>query len=193
MVAPQRDRRMRHIASSLHLGLITVVAGMAGGAAFGALCASLGLLVSEEATAATATLALGGLSAAAFCNRRLPQRDRETSMGLMRGGPRVWAMANGFQLGMAATTRIGFWIWYVLPIVCALSRSVSFGLIVGGTYGATRTIGHAAIGWQIARHENDGARERFGASVLRLGPRHRAVTRIVAGATFLALFLWVGI
>ena len=55
--------------------------------------------------------------------------------------PTTWAAKNGVALGTGMTTRIGFGLWYVVPISIALSGSVASGVLIGGVYGFVRTAG----------------------------------------------------
>ena len=48
-------------------------------------------------------------------------------------------------MGLGATSRIGFWLWYVIPVGASLiGDSVASGIIYG-TYGLVRALGAVVI------------------------------------------------
>jgi len=53
-------------------------------------------------------------------------------------GPLRWAFRNGAALGIGATTRIGFWLWYVVPVAALLVGRPALGAVVYGVYGLVR-------------------------------------------------------
>jgi hypothetical protein len=59
----------------------------------------------------------------------------------MHRGPLGWATRNGLALGIGATSRIGFWLWYVMPVTALLSASPLAGAAIYGLYGALRAGG----------------------------------------------------
>lgn len=50
------------------------------------------------------------------------------------------ALFNGATLGIGGTTRIGYCLWYVVPLAAFLSGSPYFGAISFGLYGFARAI-----------------------------------------------------
>lgn len=58
----------------------------------------------------------------------------------MHKGPLRWATRNGLALGFGATSRIGFLLWYVVPLGALLSGSPAFGAAIYGTYGLVRGV-----------------------------------------------------
>jgi hypothetical protein len=69
---------------------------------------------------------------------RPPQLDCETPRDWLRKGPLRWAIRNGLALGFGATSRIGFFLWYVVPLGALLSGCPVLGAIIYGTYGLVR-------------------------------------------------------
>lgn len=132
---------------SWQLKLVTyVAASFATAAVTGAWLAWLGGVVSEDVRVIVATLlALVGIAygAAQLLDRSPPlcQLDRETSQSWMDRGPLVWATLNGGALGLGFTSRLGFPLWYVVPVTAFLAASPILGAIVYGTYGVTRGAG----------------------------------------------------
>lgn len=58
----------------------------------------------------------------------------------MRKGPLRWAIRNGLSLGFGATSRIGFSLWYAVPLGALLLGSPLLGAAVYGTYGLLRAV-----------------------------------------------------
>lgn len=74
----------------------------------------------------------------------LPQLSRETSrrygaLGLS------WVARNGVAMGIGITTRLGFWLWYALPLAAALSGGPLRGAVVFGSYALVRASAPIAI------------------------------------------------
>lgn len=79
--------------------------------------------------------------------RRVPllQVDRETNQSWLHLGAVGWPVVNGLALGAGFLSRIGFLLWYLLPILCFAIGEVTAGALVLGTYGLIR--GGAVFGW----------------------------------------------
>lgn len=71
----------------------------------------------------------------------LPQCNRETPQPWMDHGPLRWAIRNGLTLGCGATTRLGFWLWYVIPTGALLSGDAGVGATLYAAYGTARGAG----------------------------------------------------
>lgn len=101
--------------------------------------------------AGAAVLCLGILEAFA---RRVPllECNRETPQRLLASGALRGAIANGLRLGHGLSTRVGFSLWYLVPIGAFLSGGATRGAIVYGSYGLTRGLGPwALIGFTAVR------------------------------------------
>lgn len=119
------------------------------GAATGAMLGAAGGLVPATARISIASvLALVAvvLGAGELGGRRvwLPQRDCETPQRWMHAGALRWAVRNGATLGIGAASRLGFWLWYAIPVGAILLGQPASGAALYGAYGATR--GFAAWG-----------------------------------------------
>lgn len=66
------------------------------------------------------------------------QCDRETPQSWLQQGLRMAVIKNGLALGNGATTRLGFWSWYVIPVSALLLGDPLAGAAVYGVYGFTR-------------------------------------------------------
>jgi hypothetical protein len=79
------------------------------------------------------------------------QCNRETPQSWVHKGPVKWAIQNGLALGCGATSRIGFWLWYVVPIGAFLIASPWVGAAIYGVYSTTRGMAVWAITLGLAR------------------------------------------
>lgn len=68
------------------------------------------------------------------------QVDRETRRSPASTGTARAAWGNGIALGLGATSRIGFWLWYVVPVAAFLSGDPLVGALLFGAYGLTRGV-----------------------------------------------------
>ncbi len=130
------------IVYSFSSALAGVVAGIALGAVGGFLALDLRLAIGS--VLAIVAVAVGGLE---FSGRRvqLPQFDCETPQRWVHRGPLSWATRNGLVLGFGATSRIGFWLWYAIPLGAFLVGDPAFGALSYGTYGLLRALGAVFI------------------------------------------------
>jgi hypothetical protein len=71
---------------------------------------------------------------------RLPQFDCETPRRWVDKGALRWAIQNGLALGFGATSRIGFLLWYVVPLGALLSGGPVLGATLYGAYGLVRGV-----------------------------------------------------
>lgn len=87
-------------------------------------------------------LAITGLSLCAIGKlarvQLLPQRDRETEQALLDRGPMHWALRNGALLGLAFPSRLGTWLWYVVPVGALATADPLAGALAYGLYGFVR-------------------------------------------------------
>jgi len=146
--------------------LASAFAGGAAGAVLGALGSLLPLdfRLASGSILAVAAIAVGGLE---FFGRRVQplQFDCETPQRWVHKGPIVWAIQNGLALGFGATSRIGFWLWYTIPLGAFLVGNPVFGAVTYGTYGLLRALGAVVVlliimgtkvdisDWLIERHD----------------------------------------
>lgn len=68
----------------------------------------------------------------------VPEWAGQTDQRLLYLGPVRWAAANGFLLGLGFTSRVGFWGWFLLPIICFSVGDSSKSAAVYGMYGFGR-------------------------------------------------------
>lgn len=96
----------------------------------------------RQLTAAVVAVFAIAAGAAGFLapNSRPIQYNRETPQRWTRAGPFRWALWNGCVLGIGAASRIGFWLWYAIPIGALLIGDPITGGILYGMYGLTRGV-----------------------------------------------------
>ena len=159
-------------------------AGLLAGAVVGALLGALGSAVDGLARLGVATT-LASLAALVgaleLAGRRTPlfQVDRETpKIWLDRESELGWAVRQGIALGVGATSRLGFPLWYVVPIAAVLSGSAAAGAAVFAAYALARTGATIAVILLLADRGRDAS---YGVRLMRA---HRAARRL-AGAILL--------
>lgn len=152
----------------------------------------MGHLIGQTATALISTLTALALialwvSGLALGRRVVPQIDRETSQRLLDRRPVVWATLNGALLGVGFTSRIGFVIWYVVPIAAFASREPLAGSLIFGSYGMARlsTVGAVAL-WVRAKPQS-GVIDRL----IYLHPAAIRATDVLSGLLVAAMIVTV--
>ncbi len=147
-----RSWRSKAVVYALSATLAGLVAGAALGSAGGLL--PLDLRIAVGSVLAVAAIAVGGLE---FFGRRIQplQFDCETPQRWVHKGPLEWATRNGLALGFGATSRIGFWLWYVVPIGSFLIGDAGLGALIYGAYGLTRSLGAVFIVLGIFWYKTD--------------------------------------
>ena len=148
--------------------LSSAFAGVAAGAVLGAVGSLLPLdfRLASGSILAVAAIAVGGLE---FFGRRIQplQFDCETPQRWVHKGPIAWAIQNGLALGFGATSRIGFWLWYAIPLGAFLVGNPLFGAVTYGTYSLLRALGAVVVLIIIMRTKvdiSDWLIERYGAA-----------------------------
>lgn len=131
-------------------GLAFTVAAVVASTIAGALLGVAGHLLSESVRSGLIfLLGMGGVLVALgeFFGHpvKLLQWNRETPQLWLNKGPLRWAVRNGITLGVGATSRIGFWLWYVVPLGALLSRNWLIGGAIYGLYGLLRASGTWAL------------------------------------------------
>ena len=125
--------------SSLGIPMIvlTATAAAAGAAVFAVIAAAGAAFPSASRGLLAAAASLALVVAAARASRPW-QRDAETPMDWLEREGLTVAVRNGLALGAGFLTRLGFWLWWMLPVLAFESGSVRAGAIVGAAYGAVR-------------------------------------------------------
>ncbi len=133
------------LAAALAGGVAGALLGMAGGHL------STRLRLAGAGLLAIPAIALGGWDLARAHLRPL-QCDRETPQRWMCAGALRWACRNGATLGLGATTRLGFWLWYVIPLGALLAGRPALGIAIYGGYGLVRGGAVWALLWWSLRN-----------------------------------------
>jgi hypothetical protein len=154
--------------------LSSTATGLAAGAVLGAAgnLLPIDLRVAFGSMLAVAAIAVGGLELSGRHVQPL-QFDCETPQRWVNRGPLRWATRNGLALGFGATSRIGFWLWYVVPLGAFLVGDSVLGAVIYGTYGLTRSLGavFVLVGMLVSKTDaSDWLLERYGdARILAAG------------------------
>jgi hypothetical protein len=136
--------------------LASTVAGLVAGAALGIVggLLPLDIRLAVGSILAIAAVAVGSLEL--FGRRMQPlQFDCETPQRWVNRGAWQWATRNGLTLGFGATSRIGFWLWYVIPLGAFLLGDPLASAVIYGTYGLVRALGAVVIILGMMRLEAD--------------------------------------
>jgi len=56
----------------------------------------------------------------------------------MDTGPTKWALLNGSTLGIGVFSRLGFWLWYIVPFGSLLVGDIFWSALIYGVYGCVR-------------------------------------------------------
>ena len=136
--------------------LASAVAGLVAGTVLGTVGSllSLDIRLAVGSILAVAAIAVGSLEL--WGRRPQPlQFDCETPQRWVNTGPLRWAIRNGLTLGFGATSRLGFWLWYVIPLGAFLIGNPGAGAAIYGTYSLVRALGAPVILLCSARLETD--------------------------------------
>ena len=136
--------------------LASGAAGLIAGAALGIVGGFLPLYVR---LAVGSVLAIAAVAVGTFelLGRRMQplQFDCETPQRWVDKGAWSWATMNGLTLGFGATSRIGFWLWYAIPLGAFLIGNPVAGAVIYGAYGLARALGAVAIILGMMRLDED--------------------------------------
>lgn len=174
--------------------IVYVLAGTFAGMLAGAALGWMGSLLTSEFRSALAvafSLVAIGLGLAELSGHRvaLIQVDRETPYAWLRPGPLRWAMRNGAAIGFGAATRLGFWLWFVIPIGAMLSGNPLIGALGWGLYALVRTASVGGILLLVQRRQLDTK----GSALLRQSERARGLVSAQLLAIGLTAMLIVGL
>ena len=113
---------------------VYVAFGFSAAALVGFCLGILGSTLGADARASIATVGAVGAIMVAMPELhgrkvKLVQLDRETPRDWLEGSPLGWAALNGTAIGIGAGTRLGVWLWYVVPLGALLSGDPVLGII----------------------------------------------------------------
>jgi hypothetical protein len=144
------------ISKAIAYALASAVAGLVAGAILGTAggLLPLDIRLAMGSILAIAAIVIGSLELAGR-RTQLLQIDCETPQRWMNRGALQWATRNGLTLGFGATTRIGFWLWYVIPLGAFLVGDPIAGAVIYGAYGLVRALGAPAMLLGMTRLKTD--------------------------------------
>lgn len=122
--------------------LSTTLAGVISGFVLGWLgsIVSLDIRLAVISLLSLASIVIAILELGGWQVLQLLQCDRETPQSWVHKGPIQWAIQNGLALGSGFANRIGFWLWYAIPLGAFFVGSPVFGALLYGIYGFVRGI-----------------------------------------------------
>ena len=187
--------RNTHNISRRTILTLYVGSGAVAGGVTGAVLGWLGSHLPTDASVAVASgLALVGLvgAIAGLSGRWRPplQCDIETPKRWVFDGAIRWPLKNGASLGFGGFTRLGFSLWYAIPLGALLSGTPAVGAALYAIYGTVRT-GAAALIWVLGQRR--GTVDPLIRSLERGHERWQAVTAIHLMALSMATLLVVGV
>lgn len=103
-------------------------------------------------------IAVGGLRSGAAL---VLQRNCETTQRWMDMGPLRWAALNGLALGSGWYSRIGFPLWYVLPVAALCLGSATWGAAIIGLYGLSRGAAAPLLMVRNRKRDDDAEMEKL--------------------------------
>lgn len=107
--------------------------------------------VPEEYRSATAVGMLLAITVGLVTRPDEPlQFDRETHQRLLHFGPLRWSLVNGGLLGLGITSRVGYWLWYVVPVGTWGVGSWWAGGAIWGLYGFGRLAATGVLAGTLA-------------------------------------------
>ena len=169
--------------------LSSALAGLTAGTVLGA---AGGLLSLEARLAIGSILALVAIAVGSLelLGRRvlLPQFDCETPRRWVDKGALQWAVRNGLALGFGGTSRIGFLLWYAIPIGALISGGPLLGAAIYGTYALIRGVA-APLMLLVLR----GRKSRLKVDPIDWSIHHEEHARVLAASQLLLLGVVVAI
>jgi hypothetical protein len=115
----------------------------------------------------------------------LLQCDRETPQSWVHKGPIQWAIQNGLALGSGFANRIGFWLWYSIPLGAFLVGSPVLGACLYGIYGLVR----GTIVWALIY----GPAKKYGEELAERLIGYNKIARLITTGQLLFLGIVVAI
>lgn len=151
-MAIMAERARGHGRSSLTVALLVLTgAAVLSGALVFAAVAEAGTLFPPLSRGFVALVAAVVLISAGFSREEPVQWNAETPSSWLERENLLVAAWNGLALGAGFVTRLGFWLWWVLPLMVFETAAGPDGLLVGAAYGLTRvglsSVGAATVFW----------------------------------------------
>lgn len=136
--------------------------------------------------AAVAVLGTGLGIYEALGGRRIVQWNRETPKRWIHSSWLTGSIKNGIAMGLGVRTRIGLWLWFVIPVSSILLGDPILGMIVWGGYG----LGRGIAPWLLIGHDRWAARTGH-ATAMEVLPTQYLAVRKVTGVVLVALCVGV--
>ena len=180
------DDRAMWVKATLH-----ALGAAVGGAILGAGVAQLGAALSPADRAAAGSLLGAALAVVSMLRLPVLERNTETPQSLLRLGSVGWSVANGALLGTAVTNRIGYWLWYAVPIGCFVSGEPLAGAAIWGVFVCARLATIIVVARAMIRRPDRAP--LLADSLLALRSEARAVMTALAVVTGTLIVLLLGL
>lgn len=135
--------------SALLAGMVLLTAGVVSAVGFGFILGAFGSMLDLLSRRVLIVGALAVLLVAVLIRRRPWQLDRETAATWLTYRDWRTAALNGASLGLGFTTRLGVWLYYILPLAAIAVAEPITGAMILGTYALTRlslSLAQVAVG-----------------------------------------------
>lgn len=172
-------------------GTVAVLSATTSGSIAGASLGAVGALISPSARAAVGVACCLMLLTATVARREVVQINRETDQALLELGPTGWAVANGALLGLGFTSRIGFWLWWVLPLASVVLGSPRESSLVWGAYALCRT--GVSFGLAMIMRREPSKTTNLTLRLLGSRPRARRLTNALLVPLLVLLIIRLGL
>jgi len=131
-----------------------------GASVLGAALALFGSVLDRPSRLVLVAVILGAVMVGALAGPKPWQLDRETAMSWLVHQDWRTAAFNGISLGLGFTTRIGFWLYYLVIVAAMMSPGYLWGAAIVGAYGFGRvflSLVQGAIGPSLTMRIDRGA------------------------------------
>ncbi len=126
------------VRSTFSASLLLMLSGLSIAAVIGAIVGSVGWILGEELRQILALLAAVAITLASLRQPIPFQLNRETNPLWGMLGDNRTVVFNGLMLGTGFATRLGYWLWYVVPIGVLAVGDPVLGALLWATYAGTR-------------------------------------------------------
>lgn len=182
-----RAELARYLRPAIAFALTGTLVGAISGAALGAGAAGVPAL-RVVGWVGLALLGLGLLVELLGHPLPLLNRDAETPRAWIEDGWLAWAVKNEAALSLGVTTRLGFPVWYAIPLVCLVGATPLTGALTWGLYGGLRTGVSVAAGVWAPRTGRFGGRG-YAEHILDLRYQSRFLSSALGAAACLAVVI----
>ena len=126
--------------------------GIALAAVVGLTLGLVGAQLGDDLRGLMVTLAIVAIVGAAIGRGRPWQLNRDTALSWLFYNDWRTAALNGAELGVGVTTRVGYWLWYIVPLGAVASGSARNGALLYMSYATVRLAMSLSLAWLSLAH-----------------------------------------